>query len=69
VSKAPEQSAKLIIIEGVAPNADGFANSPSVACVAASSVATDDLDTAAYSTLHDPAPRATMFPNVVAVPE
>src|SRR5436190_10912598 len=69
VSNAPAQSAKLIIIDGVAPKADGFANKPSVTCVAASSVATADRDTAAYSTLHDPAAIATMFPNVVAVPE
>src|SRR6185503_11371424 len=31
VSNAPAQSAKLIIIDGVAPKADGFANKPSVA--------------------------------------
>ena len=67
-SNPPEQSAKLIIIDGVAPKADGLANSPSVACVAPSSVPTDDRDTAAYSTLHGPAAIATMFPNVVDGP-
>jgi hypothetical protein len=58
-----------MIIDGVAPSADGFANNPSVACVAASSVATADRDNAAYSVLHGPLAIATMFPNVVDGPE
>jgi hypothetical protein len=68
-SNPPAQSAKLIIIDGVAPSADGLANNPSVAWVAASSVATDDRDTAAYNTLQPPLAIATIFPNVVAGPE
>src|SRR6185369_10095300 len=69
-SNAPEQSAKLITIEGVpaAPNADGAGNNPSVNCVAASSVATNDLETAAYNTLHGPAVIETMSPNSVEEP-
>ena len=47
VSKAPEQSENEITIDGVAPSAAGFENRPSVACVAASSVATSERATAA----------------------
>src|SRR6185503_19587237 len=70
-SNAPEQSAKLITIDGVpaAPNADGAGNNPSVNCVAASSVPTSDLDTAAYRTLHGPVVMLTTSPKSgVSVP-
>jgi hypothetical protein len=68
-SNAPVQSAKLIIIDGVGPSCAGLANSPSVACVAASSAATNDRATAAYRTLPGPVASAVMFPKVEDVPE
>jgi hypothetical protein len=63
-SNAPEQSAKLMIIEGVpAGNALPAPNSPSVFCVPGSSVALNERDTAAYSTLQGPLANDTMLPN------
>ena len=62
-SKPPEQSAKLIIIDGVGPSADGLVNNPAVA-PALGSPGTADLATAAYMVLHGPAAIDTMFPNV-----
>jgi hypothetical protein len=65
MSNAPEQSAKLITIDGVPEaNALGAGNNPSVL-----SVPTSDFDTAAYNTLQGPVLIATMFPNSVEVPE
>ena len=63
-SNAPEQSAKLITIDGVpaAPNAAGAGNNPSVNCVKLTSPATNDADTAAYNTLHGPLAIAMMSP-------
>src|SRR6185436_5527034 len=64
-SKAPEQSAKLIIIDGVpsAPNAAGAGNNPSVNCSKLTSPGTNDRDTAAYTTLPPPVANATTSPN------
>jgi hypothetical protein len=69
-SNAPEQSAKLITIDGVpvAPNALGAGNNPSVNCSKLTSPATNDRDTAAYSTLHGPDVIAMMSPNNVEEP-
>jgi hypothetical protein len=59
-----------MIIDGVpAVNAGGAGNNPSVSRSSKLSVATNDLDTAAYNTLHSPVLIATMFPNNVDVPE
>src|SRR6266404_582685 len=69
-SNKPEQSAKLMIIEGVpvAPNALGAGNNPSVNCSKLTSPDTNDRDTAAYSTLHPPFLIATISPNSVDGP-
>src|ERR1044072_3237280 len=63
-SNAPEQSAKLIIIEGVPlVNAAGAVNRPSVFCVNPSSAALNERATAAYSTLHGPVVMLATLPN------
>jgi hypothetical protein len=69
-STAPEQSAKLITIDGVpaAPNALGAGNNPSVNWSKLTSPATNDRDTAAYNTLHGPDVIAIMSPYNVEDP-
>src|SRR6185503_11466196 len=65
----PEQSAKLMIMEGVpAANAPGAANWPSVLRANPSSLATSERAIAAYITLHGPAARLTALPNVPETP-
>src|SRR5688572_15626564 len=68
-SNVPEQSAKLIIIEGVGPSAAGLVNSPCVNCSKLTAPGWNDADTAAYTTLHGPVAIAVTLPNVVALPE
>src|SRR6476659_8890491 len=71
LSNNPEQSAKLITIDGVpaAPKALGAANKPWVNCSKLTGPATNDADTAAYSTLHPPLANATTSPHSVDGPE
>src|SRR5215470_1737118 len=69
-SNAPEQSAKLITIDGVPfANALGAGNNPSVNCSKLTAPRTNDRDTAAYSTLQPPEARLTISPYSVDVPE
>src|SRR5918992_915121 len=53
-SNAPEQSAKLIIIDGVAASPAALPNSPCVSCSKLTAPGWNDAATAAYSTLHGP---------------
>src|ERR687884_175896 len=71
MSKAPEQSAKLMTIDGVPDvKAAGAGNSPSVSCSKLTSPATNERDTAANSALPLGAlASATMSPHSVEVPE
>src|SRR6185503_18482327 len=63
MSNAPEQSAKLITIEGVpAVNWAGAGNRPSVNWVNLSSVAISERESAAYNTLQAPVARLTTLP-------
>src|SRR5687768_3705222 len=69
-SKAPEQSAKLITIEGVPlANAEGAVNGPCANCSKLTAPGTNDAATAAYNTLHGPAVMETMLPKVAELPE
>src|ERR1041385_1131592 len=69
VSLAPLPSAKLIIIEGVLPKAEGLAKRPSVFCVAGSSVETNDRASAAYTVFPGPVAIASMLPHAGDGPE
>src|SRR5581483_9865558 len=71
MSKAPEQSAKLMTIDGVPlVKALGAGNRPCVNCSKLTPPATNEADSAAYSALPSvPVANATMSPHSVEVPE